>query len=138
MSAMQASSSAPPIREDWQVSETIERFPDTGAIFLQIGPMFVTQPGDLYVRYPGLTIAQYAARHGRDVDALLRRLNAVARIEPSAPSGGAPAARAGEEPTVGDSAPVTGPIGYTGAYRDRPGDIRDISVVAVLEARGPE
>jgi hypothetical protein len=33
---------------------------------------------------------------------------------------------------------VTGPIGYTGSYRERDPDIEDVSVVETLEARGPE
>jgi hypothetical protein len=34
--------------------------------------------------------------------------------------------------------PPVGSIGYTGTYREYPVDIVSVSVVSVLEARGPE
>jgi hypothetical protein len=34
--------------------------------------------------------------------------------------------------------PLVGTIGYTSSYRDQPPEIADVSVVSVLEARGPE
>ena len=34
--------------------------------------------------------------------------------------------------------PPVGAIGYTGSYREPCADIVDVSVVSVLEARGPE
>jgi hypothetical protein len=34
--------------------------------------------------------------------------------------------------------PPVGSIGYTGSYREQSADIADVSVVSVLEARGPE
>ena len=34
--------------------------------------------------------------------------------------------------------PPVGSIGYTGSYRERSIEIIDVSVVSVLEARGPE
>jgi hypothetical protein len=34
--------------------------------------------------------------------------------------------------------PPTGSIGYTGSYRERSVDVIEVSVVSVLEARGPE
>ena len=34
--------------------------------------------------------------------------------------------------------PPVGAIGYTGSYREPCADIADVSVVSVLEARGPE
>ena len=37
-----------------------------------------------------------------------------------------------------ERAPPVGSIGYTGSYRERSVDIVDVSVVSVLEARGPE
>lgn len=33
--------------------------------------------------------------------------------------------------------PPVGAIGYTGSYREPSPDIREVSVVSVLEARGP-
>ena len=34
--------------------------------------------------------------------------------------------------------PPVGSIGYTSSYRAQPPEIADVSVVSVLEARGPE
>jgi hypothetical protein len=34
--------------------------------------------------------------------------------------------------------PPMGSIGYTGSYREQSADIEHVSVVSVLEARGPE
>ncbi|PYN95110.1 MAG: hypothetical protein DMD91_26020 [Candidatus Rokuibacteriota bacterium] len=34
--------------------------------------------------------------------------------------------------------PPLGPIGYTGSYRERSENVVEVSVVSVLEARGPE
>jgi len=34
--------------------------------------------------------------------------------------------------------PPVGPIGYTGSYREPSPDIVEVSVVSVLEARGPD
>lgn len=34
--------------------------------------------------------------------------------------------------------PPVGPIGYTGSYREPTPDVLVVSVVSVLEARGPE
>ena len=34
--------------------------------------------------------------------------------------------------------PPLGAIGYTGSYRERSQDVVEVSVVSVLEARGPE
>jgi hypothetical protein len=34
--------------------------------------------------------------------------------------------------------PPVGAIGYTGSYREASGDIVEVSVVSVLEARGPD
>ena len=34
--------------------------------------------------------------------------------------------------------PPLGPIGYTGSYREPSADVVEVSVVSVLEARGPD
>lgn len=34
--------------------------------------------------------------------------------------------------------PPVGTIGYTGSYREASGDVVEVSVVSVLEARGPD
>jgi hypothetical protein len=47
-----------------------------------------------------------------------------------------PAGRAAGRSTGGG--PHVGSIGYTGSYREPSRDIAEVSVVSVLEARGPE
>ena len=41
------------------------------------------------------------------------------------------------EPGWRERTPPVGTIGYTVSYRERSADIREVSVVSVLEARGP-
>jgi hypothetical protein len=41
------------------------------------------------------------------------------------------------EPGWQPRSPPVGPIGYTGSYREPSPDIVEVSVVSVLEARGP-
>lgn len=113
------------ITAEWRVSEVIRRYPGTGPIFLQHGRMFVPRPGDPSANYPGLTIEEYAVRNGIDVALLLGLVNAAAEVE-------------GAGTTASGRAPVTGPIGYTGTYRESDPDIDDLSPVTALEARGPE
>jgi len=136
--SVEPSSSSGSIREDWRVTDTTSRHPSTGPIFLQKGRMFVMRSGDLYAHYPGLTIRQYADLHGLDAAELLGLLNEAAEAEAferglssGSPRGVTHAAQTG-------TAPVTGPIGYTGSFRERDPDIEDVSMVAALEARGPE
>ena len=66
------------ITADWQIDETLRRFPATGPIFLQHGGMLDAGLGQVYPTYPQMTVAQYAARSGIEVDKLLRALNAEA------------------------------------------------------------
>jgi hypothetical protein len=46
------------------VNEVLSRYPATGAIFIQYGPLFEVQPGQPYLQFRELTIDEYAARHG--------------------------------------------------------------------------
>jgi hypothetical protein len=43
-----------------------------------------------------------------------------------------------KDPARRERTPPVGSIGYTGSYREHSGDIAEVSVVSVLEARGPE
>ena len=53
--------------------------------------------------------------------------------------GGTAASSPGERELAGRGRfPSVGSIGYTGSYREHPVDIVEVSVVSVLEARGPE
>lgn len=128
-----------PITVESRVDETITRYPRTGSIFLQGGPLHVARPGQLDATAPGLTLGEYAALNSLAIERLLESLNAAAQAEPfvqrtasSSPShGGEPGWRARATPPVGS-------IGYTGSYREPSADIVEVSVVSVLEARGPD
>src|SRR5438067_11373326 len=105
------------------VDETITRYPSTGPIFLQGGPLYVLRPGQLYATYPGLTLGQYAALNGLAFERLLESLNAAAEAEQfaertasssrSKPDGSGWRVRA---------TPPAGSIGYTGTYREPSAD----------------
>jgi hypothetical protein len=115
-----------PIRADDKVRDVLMRHPDAGPIFLQHGRLFSVERGELYLRYPELTIAQYAERGGIGIEALLKLLNAVAedrgRATPKRPRRGIP---------------TIGTIGYTGTYREPDPNLDLAPVVEVQEARGP-
>jgi hypothetical protein len=64
------------VTADWQVDEVLRRFPATGPIFLQGGRMLEAGPGQVYPTYPAMTVAEYAARNGVEVEPLLKALNA--------------------------------------------------------------
>jgi hypothetical protein len=64
------------ITADWPVDEVLRRFPATGPIFLQQGRMLEAGPGQIYPTYPRMTVAEYAARNGVEVEKLLKALNA--------------------------------------------------------------
>ena len=64
------------IAADWQVDEVLRRFPATGPIFLQQGRMLEAGTGQVYPTYPQMTVAEYAARNGVEVETLLKALNA--------------------------------------------------------------
>ena len=64
------------ITADWQVDEVLRRFPATGPVFLQGGRMLEAGTGQVYPTYPPMTVAEYAARNGVEVEKLLKALNA--------------------------------------------------------------
>jgi len=112
------------------VRDVLIRYPSTGPIFLQHGPMFSLRPGELYVRYDELTIEKYAALNHIALDPLLRLLNAAAEDD----ARGTPPHYDpyGKGPVVG------GTLGYTVAYRDPTPNLELASVVDVQSARGPD
>jgi hypothetical protein len=124
------------IAAESSVKDVVERYPITGAVFIQAGPLYVNQPRELYLRFPDLSVAEFAQRNGSDLAALLKQLDALAESEEAArasaggtrPAGGA-GGRGGFSLT----------IGYTGSYRPEEDSVPErISVVAVQAARGPE
>lgn len=118
-----------PIDASHTVRDVLMRYPTTGPIFLQYGPMSTPRSGELYLRYEGLTLAKYAALNGKALEPLLRLLNAAAESEVCQPAAGDDPYRRG---------PATGSVGYTGSYREPDPNVEFASVVEVQTARGPE
>ena len=127
-----------PITSAWRVDETMARYPTTGSIFLQSGHLYVARPGQLYATYPGLTLGEYATRSALAVEPLLASLNAAADAEHFALGTASGSRSPGGGSGWRERTPPVGSIGYTGTYRGSSSDIVDVSVVSVLEARGPD
>ena len=122
-----------------RVDETITRYPSTGPIFLQGGPLYVARPGQLYATYPGLTLGEYAALNSLAIERLLELLNAAAEAEHFAQRTASRSRSEGDESGWrARTTPPAGSIGYTGSYREPSADVVEVSVVSVLEARGPD
>ncbi len=51
------------IAAESRVKDVVERYPSTGAVFIQRGPLYVDQPRELYVRFPDLSVAEFAERN---------------------------------------------------------------------------
>jgi hypothetical protein len=113
------------------INDLIERLPEAGPILLQHGRMFRAPKGNLYAQFSRMTVADYAAENGLDVEPLVRTLRAAAEsAEMSRES--AHGQRAPSDPLRRGAA-----IGYTGAYREpTPLDVED--VVTSQSTRGPD
>ena len=117
----------PKIQPTSPVNEVIERYPDTGDIFIQEGALFVSRPGALYVQYPHETVADFARRNAVEVDPLVRRLNAEVEYPQ-------PPYLAGSHPPEIAAAL----IGYTTSFEPVDHAIESQPVVALQASRGPE
>jgi hypothetical protein len=126
------------ITADWPVREVIVRFPTTGPVFLQYGPMFRVAEGHLYASYePPLTVAEFAALNRAPVERLLALLNAAAEAERLGETSSYPAT--GRLPEEGGRLPPAPGLGYTGGYGQRDDvPVDAVPLVTVLEQRGPE
>ncbi|MEX2221373.1 MAG: hypothetical protein WEG40_06195 [Candidatus Rokuibacteriota bacterium] len=128
--------SAPePITADSKINDVLARHPGTAPVFTQGRRLYVDQPGELYARFPGLTVGDFARQNGMDPRPLLAQLNALAESGASArtPAVGAPAA---DEAPAGQFSLT---LGYTASHRPREDAAPDsVSVVAVQSSRGPE
>lgn len=123
---------SPPLTAESMINDVLARYPGTAPVFTQGRRLYVDQPRELYARFPGLSIGDYARRNDLPLGPLLAQLNALAE------SGGGAAGRAGEpaESPVGQFSLT---LGYTGSYRPREDAVPDsVSVVAVQSSRGPE
>lgn len=122
-----------PITADSKINEVLARHPDTAPVFTQGRRLYVDQRNDLYARFPGLTVGDFARQNGVDPGPLLAQLNALAESEAAARASGAH----GVGETRSGQFSLT--LGYTASHRPRDDAAPDsVSVVAVQSAHGPE
>jgi hypothetical protein len=120
------------ITAESKINDVLARHPGTAPVFTQGRRLYVDQPRELYARFPGLSVGDFAARNGIALPPLLAQLNALAESEGAPP---AAAQGAGESP-VGQFSLT---LGYTGSHRPREDAVPDsVPVVAVQSSRGPE
>jgi hypothetical protein len=78
-------------------------------------------------------------RHSLAIERFLESVNAAAEAKRVAQhTARRPRSRRDESGWRARGTPPVGSIGYTGSYRELSADIDDVSVVSVLEARGPD
>jgi hypothetical protein len=118
-----------PITAESKINDVLARHPGTAPVFTQGRRLYVDQKHDLYARFPGLTVGDFARQNGLELEPILSQLNALAE------SGDA-AWPATEDRRAGQFSLT---LGYTASYRPREDAQPDnVSVVAVQSARGPE
>jgi hypothetical protein len=116
-----------------KINDVLAKHPDTAPVFTQGRRLYVDQRNDLYARFPGLSVGDFARQNGMDPAPLLAQLNALAESEAAARASGAHQA---DESRAGQFSLT---LGYTGSYRPRDDASPDsVSVVAVQSAHGPE
>jgi hypothetical protein len=118
-----------------KVNDVLARHPATAPVFTQGRRLYVDQPRELYARFPGLTVGDFARQNELDLAAVLVQVNALAESEDAARE---PATRAHD---VGLARPgqFSLTLGYTASHRPHEDSVPDsVSVVAVQSSRGPE
>ena len=126
--ATEALPSPPRITPAQTVRDVVSRYPATGPIFLQHGPMFTVESRDLYPQYADLTLEKYAALNRIALDPLLRLLNAAAEDPEQPPA---------EASHYGRGTPSSS-IGYTGTYHEPDPNVEFAPFVEIQSARGPD
>ncbi|HKW95539.1 MAG TPA: hypothetical protein VJX92_26870 [Methylomirabilota bacterium] len=123
------------ITADSKINDVLARHPATAPVFTLGRRLYVDQPRELYARFPGLTVGEFARQNGMDPGPLLTQLNALAESEDAARR---PATRAASTDAVRPGQ-FSLTLGYTASYRPREDAAPDsVSVVAVQSSRGPE
>jgi hypothetical protein len=131
--AMPAPTEPPPITAESKINDVLARHPDTAPVFTQGRRLYVDQKNDLYARFPGLTVGDFAHQNGLEIGPILSQLNALAESEDAARRA---ATHASDDHRPGQFSLT---LGYTGSYRPREDSQPDnVSVVAVQSARGPQ
>jgi hypothetical protein len=130
-------SAATPARvtADSKVNDVLARHPATAPVFTQGRRLYVDQPRELYARFPGLTVGDFARQNELDLAAVLVQVNALAESEDAARE---PATRA-HAAGLAHPGQFSLALGYTASYRPREDSSPDsVSGVAVQSSRGPE
>ncbi|HZP37193.1 MAG TPA: hypothetical protein VFE48_11985 [Methylomirabilota bacterium] len=121
------------ITAESKINDVLARYPATAPVFTQGRRLYVDQPRELYARFPGLTVGDFARQNTLDLGPLLLQLNALAESQDAARR----AARDDREDAPSGQFSLT--IGYTASHRPREDDAPNrVSVVSVQSARGPE
>jgi hypothetical protein len=124
-----------PITAESKINDVLARHPGTAPVFTQGRRIYVDQPRELYARFPGLTVGDFARQNGMDPGPLLAQLNALAESDEAARQP-ATRSRSADEARPGQFSLT---LGYTASYRPREDAAPDrVSVVAVQSSRGPE
>ena len=122
-----------PITAESKINDVLAKYPATAPVFTQGHRLYVDQRNDLYARFPGLSVGDFARQNGMDPGPLLAQLNALAESEAAARASGAH----GADETRAGQFSLT--LGYTCSHRSRDDAAPDsVSVVAVQSAHGPE
>jgi hypothetical protein len=123
------------ISAESKVNDVLARHPATAPVFTQGRRLYVDQPRELYARFPGLTVGDFARQNELDLGVVLVQVNALAESEDAARE---PATRA-REAGLARPGQFSLTLGYTASHRPREDSAPDsVSVVAVQSARGPE
>jgi hypothetical protein len=118
------------ITADSKINDVLAKHPGTAPVFTQGRRLYVDQRNDLYARFPGLSVGDFARQNGMDPGPLLAQLNALAESGTAGHASGADESRAGQFSLT---------LGYTCSHRPRDDAAPDsVSVVAVQSAHGPE
>ncbi|HTI55297.1 MAG TPA: hypothetical protein VMC04_13745 [Verrucomicrobiae bacterium] len=118
-----------------KINDVLARHPATAPVFTQGRRLYVDQPRELYARFPGLTVGDFARQNELDLPAVLVQVNALAESEDAARE---PATRA-HDAGLARPGQFSLTLGYTASHRPREDSAPDsVSVVAVQSSRGPE
>jgi len=124
---------APSITADSKINDVLAKHPATAPVFTQGRRLYVDQRNDLYARFPGLSVGDFARQNGMDPAPLLGQLNALAESEDAARASGSHGV---DESRAGQFSLT---LGYTCSHRPKDDAAPDsVSVVAVQSAHGPE
>jgi hypothetical protein len=124
-----------PITAESKVNDVLARYPDTAPVFTQGRRLYVDQLHDLYARFPGLTVGDFARQNDLNLAAVLKQVSALAESEDAARQ----LTTRAQHPDESHPGQFSLTLGYTASYRPREDSSPDsVSVVAVQSSRGPE